>query len=98
MTYDEFIALRAAGSVPSEIPELLKALLIDASGDWDEAHRIAQSISTAGGSWVHAYLHRKEGDRWNAAYWYRRAGRSMPEYSPDAEWEEIATELLKVKT
>ena len=58
------------------------------------AHQAAMSDEGAEAAWVHAYLHRKEGDRSNAAYWYRRAGRTMPDGALEAEWEAIATALL----
>jgi hypothetical protein len=72
---------------------LLAALWRDARGDWDRAHELAQSVETAEGAWVHAYLHRKEGDLANADYWYRRAGRTRPATTLDQEWAEIAAAL-----
>ena len=86
--------LREEGTIPDDIEVLLQALLLDAVGDWDSAHRIAQNVFTRDGSWVHAYLHRKEGDRSNSAYWYSNAGRRMPESKLEKEWEEISRELL----
>lgn len=71
------------------LPPLLEALWWDARGDWERAHRVAQGIETAEGAWVHAYLHRKEGDLSNADYWYRRAGRTRPQGTLDAEWESL---------
>jgi hypothetical protein len=73
----------------------LTALWHDARGDWEAAHRVAQDIGTPDGSWIHAYLHRKEGDAGNAAYWYRRAAKAVPSSSLDAEWEAIVTVLLE---
>lgn len=70
-------------------PPLLHALWHDAQGNWDRAHQIAQDIETPEGAWVHAYLHRKEGDQFNADYWYRRAGRPSCKTSLEAEWGEI---------
>jgi hypothetical protein len=67
----------------------------DAHGDWDAAHDLAQSDEGGAGDWVHAYLHRKEGDDGNAAYWYRRARRPFPRGTLDEEWAEIAAALLK---
>ncbi len=58
------------------------------------AHQLAQDDASPNGSWVHAYLHRKEGDLSNASYWYHRAGKSLPEISLDEEWHLIATSLL----
>jgi hypothetical protein len=58
------------------------------------AHECAQQETSRDGPWVHAYLHRKEGDNGNAGYWYARAGRKFPETSLETEWSEIARELL----
>jgi hypothetical protein len=95
ISIEEFLKLKDQGVIPEDIPDLLQALLLDASGDWDSAHRIAQNDSSSDGSWVHAYLHRKEGDLGNASYWYRSAGRILPEMSLEEEWEYIAMALLK---
>ncbi len=80
---------------PKGISKLCKAMWYDARGNWDTAHQIAQSVDSKDGSWVHAYLHRKEGDLSNANYWYHMAGRNIPEVSLEKEWEEIALELIK---
>jgi hypothetical protein len=63
----------------------IRALEIEQAGDWDQAHRIVQEIDTAEAAWIHAYLHRVEGDLGNAAYWYRRAGK--PECTASLEDE-----------
>ena len=63
-------------------------------GDWQTAHKHAQAQDDATGAWVHAYLHRKEGDVANARYWYRRARQPLPTITPDAEWNLIAAALL----
>lgn len=73
--------------------DLIEALEIEKAGDWDRAHSIVQENLSPYGSWVHAYLHRVEGDLWNANYWYRRAGRSLPGISLEEEWNEIFREL-----
>lgn len=91
---ENFLKLKDEGIVPEDIAPLLQALLLDASGDWDSAHRIAQNDPSADGSWVHAYLHREEGDLGNATYWYRSAGKSIPNLSLEEEWEYIALSLL----
>jgi hypothetical protein len=93
MTITEF-RKSLAEDAPPHLPSLVKAHWHDARGDWDRAHQIAQEVSSREGSWVHAYLHRKEGDLGNANYWYSRAGRAEPSTSLDAEWEEIAAYLL----
>lgn len=94
MTLDEFKATLSANAPPDVAP-LLTALWHDARGDWNRAHEIAQEIETASGAWVHAYLHRKEGDAGNAGYWYNRAGQPVATDSLDAEWDRVATALLE---
>jgi hypothetical protein len=94
MTVDEFRQL-AKGAEPKGLSRALLALHHDRWGDWDAAHEAAQADGTRDGAWVHAYLHRKEGDEGNAGYWYRRAGRPIPACSLEAEWAQIAHELLK---
>ncbi|MEO6244954.1 MAG: hypothetical protein ABIQ12_05930 [Opitutaceae bacterium] len=73
----------------------MQALWHDARGDWEQAHKCAQDDHSRDGSWVHAYLHRKEGDRGNAGYWYARAGRTMPGASVtlETEWAQIARDI-----
>lgn len=81
---------------PIGIPETLVALWYDAKGDWERAHDIAQEIAGSDGSWIHAYLHRKEGDQGNAGYWYRRAGKPFPSgRSLEEEWEELVLRFLR---
>lgn len=93
MTLDEFKdTLR--GEAPPPVDAALAALWHDARGDWDKAHQLAQDIDDATGAWVHAYLHRKEGDLANAAYWYRRAGKPVAGDPLDAEWLRIVEALL----
>ena len=89
MTVGEF---EAAG--PDALDGALLALWWDGQGNWQAAHEIAQSVEGADGAWVHAYLHRKEGDAANAAYWYRRAGKAAAGGNLRAEWEGIVGELL----
>lgn len=90
----EFRATLSADAPPGDLRRALIALWHDANGDRDAAHRVAQDVEDETGAWVHAYLHRKEGDASNAAYWYHRAGRAVARGALDAEWEEIATALL----
>jgi hypothetical protein len=90
-------AFRSSLSAP-EPPALspaLRALWLDARGNWDGAHKAAQADDSGAGDWVHAYLHRKEGDAGNAAYWYRRARKPVCKASLDEEWAAIADALLK---
>jgi hypothetical protein len=93
MTVDEFKATTSAARPPTPEP-LLQALWHDARGEWDEAHRLAQEVDDVDAAWVHAYLHRKEGDADNAAYWYGRAGQPVAHDALDVEWNRIATALL----
>ena len=97
MSFEEFQAAVAASATPgAELGGALQALWHDARGDWDGAHRCAQEERSRNGSWVHAYLHRKEGDTGNAGYWYARAGRPVPGpgVTLEVEWAAIARELL----
>src|SRR5258705_1224979 len=72
----------------------LAALRWAAKGDWDRAQKIVQDESDANSAWVHAYLHRVEGDLGNAGYWYRQAGQPTAKDSLEAEWERIVSALL----
>jgi hypothetical protein len=81
-------------SPPDHLSQYLLALWYDGKNDWQTAHSIIQDIEDKDGAWIHAYLHRKEGDKGNAGYWYHRAGKPMPVYSLEKEWEEIVSALL----
>jgi len=94
MTFDEYINSIDADRPPSGLSETLTSLWWDKKGDWDRAHAIAQDIPTVQGSAVHAYLHREEGVIWNADYWYARAGRPRQDIPLDAEWKQLAEEML----
>jgi hypothetical protein len=94
MTLNEFMAIVSTATPPEGIGEALVALWHDARGDWDAAHRVAQDVPDPDGAWVHAYLHRKEGDAGNAAYWYRRAGKPVATSSLEEEWRQIAGAFL----
>ena len=94
MDLNDFRASLDGDSPPADIPPLLRAMWLEAKGDWPGAHAIAQSEPNASGSWVHAYLHRVEGDLANAGYWYRRAGRPASQATLAEEWEEIVGALL----
>ncbi|MBT8221850.1 MAG: hypothetical protein KJN96_01645 [Eudoraea sp.] len=85
-----------AADMPDELwPEALKALWYDGKGDWNGAHNIAQDIPTVMGSWIHAYLHRKEGDKWNAGYWYGRANREFPSVGLEMEFKELVSAVIR---
>src|SRR6266481_4325165 len=92
MTLQEFCDSLLNDEPPSDVA--LAGLWWDAKGNWTRAHESAQQDEGPAGSWVHAYLHRKEGDASNAKYWYGRAGKSTSRSSLDQEWVEIAESLL----
>ena len=95
MTFAEFQATLNDDQPPAGMSPYLTALWQEARGDWDAAHKIVQDINTANAAWVHAYLHRKEGDEGNARYWYRTANQSFPNgQALDEEWAELVRQLL----
>ena len=94
MTVDDFRQSLTAAKPPAELKLALVGLWWDAKGDWTRAHESAQRDEGPEGSWVHAYLHRKEGDQGNAAYWYRRAGKPVCRQPLGAEWLTIMRDLL----
>lgn len=95
MTLDEFNNSLSQTTTPANLSIPLQALWQEAKGDWDFAHRLVQLAGDRESAWVHAYLHRKEGDLSNASYWYSRAGRSIPNNpSLEQEWKSIVQALL----
>ncbi|QCX00268.1 hypothetical protein FGM00_09145 [Aggregatimonas sangjinii] len=93
--YKEFQNMLSEDTPPADWPEALIALWYDAKGNWEAAHDIAQELHTSLGSWAHAYLHRKEGDDFNAGYWYRQAGRPFFDGSLNDEHREMVEFVLK---
>jgi hypothetical protein len=93
VTFSDFKSTLKDAAPPRLVPTLV-ALWHDARGDWDAAHGVVQDIAGVDAAWVHAYLHRKEGDLANARYWYRQAERPESTAPLAHEWEEIATSLL----
>lgn len=91
MTKTDFLSSINDPSPPIGINPLLRSLWYDAKGDWNKAHEIVQDISSKAASWIHGYLHRKEGDLINAEYWYMKAEHNIPEIEMDLEkeWNEI---------
>ncbi len=94
MTLEEFTATLSHSTPPTGLSPALEALWQDGRGDWDAAHRIAQDIADPDGAWIHAYLHRKEGDLGNAVYWYRRAGKPAAAGSLQDEWDHLVARFL----
>nr|WP_293833256.1 hypothetical protein [uncultured Arsenicibacter sp.] len=95
MTYEAFTSSLAGSTPPAGINPILTALWHDGNDDWEQAHNIAQhKEGTKAYDRLHAYLHRKEGDEWNAGYWYRRAGTPVFKGTLQAEWEALVKENL----
>ena len=96
MELEAFVAsaARVEASRPSELSPALAGLWHLKRGEWDTAHELVQDDNSAEAAWVHALVHRIEGDLANARYWYGRAGREPAETATDEEWRDIATALL----
>ncbi|MEH2424947.1 MAG: hypothetical protein V7K48_29810 [Nostoc sp.] len=96
MNTEEFLQLiEKQRQCAQTLPKGLQAMWYDKKGDWSKAHEIVQNANDADSAWVHAYLHRKEGDLNNAHFWYRRSGQ--PEFPGELnqEWEQITSVLLR---
>jgi len=94
-TLTEFKIALHNSEPPHGLAAPLKSLWYDGKGDWYLAHQQVDHLSDPESAWVHAYLHRKEGDIGNADYWYRSAGRIRPAISLDEEWETLVQYFLK---
>jgi hypothetical protein len=94
MNFETFQKSIKATTPPANISLYLLAMWYDANGNWDKAHSMIDNLNDATACWVHAYLHRKEGDKGNANYWYSRADKKMPSVSLPEEWENIVKALL----
>jgi hypothetical protein len=92
--FADFLKSIETDAAPPALGAALRALWHDRRGQWDEAHTLAQAAGGSAGAWVHAYLHRKEGDPGNAGYWYRQAGQPVATGPLPDEWERIARALL----
>ena len=95
MNFQEFRDSLSSSEPPSKLSRALTGLWWDAKQDWTRAHECAQEEETTEGAWVHAYLHRKEGDQNNAAYWYARAGKPVCHEPLETEWLQITQALLR---
>ena len=94
MNLSSFKESLSGNEPPQNCSVYLKTLWYDAKGEWDKAHKLIQDFEDRNASWIHAYLHRKEGDTGNADYWYSCAGKKRPSVSLEKEWEEIVTALM----
>lgn len=91
--YSVFLETLKDDTPDKKWPNPLIALWHDAKGDWHAAHELVDGVNDQHSKWIHAYLHRKEGDEWNAEYWYRQAGKSFPEISLEEEHKTLVTAL-----
>jgi hypothetical protein len=94
MTPDDFSRTLNASDPPSGLTPSLTALWWDGKGDWARAHSLIDHLDTPDAMAVHAYLHRKEGEQWNADYWYRRAGSAHQRPTLEEEWAALVEALL----
>jgi hypothetical protein len=95
MTFSAFIESTKRDQPPSGLSRYLLAMWYESKGRWDKSHEIVQDIDSETAARIHAYLHRVEGDLWNADYWYRRAGLVRPATDTNTEWETITRSLLQ---
>ena len=96
MDFNAFVKLLEADDLPNGLSEELIVLWHDGKGLWGKAHDIAQDMEGRNGAILHAYLHRREGDNWNAQYWYTKAGEDMPKVSLKEEWDALVVRFLQV--
>ena len=97
MNFEIFKESLSSSNPPADLNVYLLSLWRDAKGDWSKAHEIIQDVEDKTASWIHAYLHRKEGDIGNADYWYRKASRTRPNTSLEEEWKSICKELINTQ-
>jgi hypothetical protein len=96
MNYEEFIDSLQQDRCPDQLEPCLQALWYEATDDWHMAHEIVQQMDDSMAARIHAYLHRKEGDDWNAKYWHRQAGTTYPEHlTLEQEWQSLVRMLIE---
>lgn len=93
-TFEEFLKSLNEISPPSDWSQALQALWWAWRGDWHASHNIAQDLHTPVGSCIHAYLHRLEGDDWNARYWYRQANKPFPDFTLEEELKRLVIQEI----
>ena len=94
MTLADFKNSLSENYPPGDLSVYLQALWYDAKKDWKKAHTLIQDVSDKNASWIHAYLHREEGDIWNADYWYSKAGKKRPSVPLDEERDQLVNAFL----
>ena len=94
MDLQSFIQSLSSQKAPPGTNIYLEALWEDGKGNWEQSHKLIQDLTDKTAAWIHAYLHRKEGDIWNADYWYSKAGKKRPDSTLPEEWESLVKALL----
>ena len=94
MTFEAFRSSLHHTQPPANLPAPLEALWWDAKGNWSAAHNLVDHLETPEGMAVHAYLHRKEGEQWNADYWYRRSTKKYHRPQLAEEWQALIQAFL----
>ena len=94
MDYSEFIISISSNTPPNFDSQLLLAMWYSLKDEWDTSHEIVQDINSTDAAWVHAHLHKIEGDMSNAKYWYDKATKNTLDLSIEGEAEEIIKFLL----
>jgi hypothetical protein len=95
MTLAEFKSTLGQAAPPTDLSFQLEALWHDGAGNWERSHEVVQDMNGPDAAWIHAYLHRKEGDISNAKYWYSRANKSLPSLSLTDEWQTLVLHFLR---
>ena len=96
MKFEDFNSTLKDRKPPENISQNLLALWYDGNGQWARAHQIVQDIENKDAAWIHAYLHRKEGDEGNAGFWYRKAGKTHCKMTLEKEWETLVIHFLSL--
>ncbi len=94
MTVEEFTTSLQFDSPPEGLSIPLQSLWLDGKENWKVAHDLVNDLEDPESMWVHAYLHRKEGDNFNAGYWYKKADKPFSKAPLEIEWETILMTLL----
>ena len=94
MTFEDFKNSLEGNAPPANLNTLLYALWFDAKGNWEKSHDLVSEDHSKEAARIHAYLHRKEGDLWNADYWYKRAGETSQNISLEKEWQHLVERML----
>lgn len=94
MNFADFKKSLNQDSPPKDLDPLLLSLWFDAKSDWEKSHDIISEVNTKDAALIHAYLHRKEGDVWNADYWYRRAGEKRKDVTLEEEWKSLVDRFI----